>query len=106
MNGHSHLSEKELRRQLRRQAPAGILEALAQGGRIKLETLQKFAELYPKKAKFNFHFELVVESRALFKTVDNEADLQEILKRLEAAPDRPDARGPQQEEQDADRRSR
>lgn len=70
-----------------RHSPEAVGHAILTGGKIRMESLRKFIELYPKKAKHTFHIEIVVETPALFKTIDNEADLQETLSRLVAAPD-------------------
>lgn len=68
-----------------------ILRAVAQGGRIKIETAQKLLELVTKKTEYQAHLEVAIATPMMLSTIDNEEDALETISRLERKPDRPDA---------------
>jgi hypothetical protein len=71
-----------------RKSPESIQSAVAKGGRIRRETLDRLLELLPKKTDFLHWIALEVRTPALLKTIDNEDDALETIRRLEGAPDR------------------
>lgn len=71
---------------IRRNSADGIVEAVALGGRIRLETLTTLLVLLEEKTDYKFHVEVAVVTNALLKTIDNEADALETIERLKKAP--------------------
>lgn len=74
----------------RRSTADGILEEVAIGGKIKMETLQELCKLLEEKTNYDFHIELAVVTNALLKTIDNEGDALETISRLKSAPKKKD----------------
>ena len=74
----------------RRSSADGILDAVATGGKIRRETLDRLIVLLEQKTDYQFHIELavLVPPGGLLKTLDNEADALETISRLEKAPDK------------------
>lgn len=72
---------------MRRNNADGVLEAVAKGGPIQLTTLNELMDLLAKKTKYKFHIAVEVTVGALLKTIDNEDDAQETIRRLRAKPD-------------------
>ena len=70
-----------------RKAPEEIQHAVAKGGRIRVATLRRLLELLPQKTEYLFWIALEVNTGAMLKTLDNEDDAQETIRRLEGAPD-------------------
>lgn len=71
-----------------RKSPEAIQDAVAHGGRIRRETLDRLLTLLPQKTDFLHWIALEVRVAALLKTIDNEDDALETIRRLESAPDR------------------
>ena len=65
-----------------------ILRAVDKGGAITLETLTELLELLRTKTDYQFHIEVAIlpSKSALLKTIDNERDAQETIRRLKAKP--------------------
>lgn len=76
----------DLHQAIRRNKPDGIIEAVALGGRIRLETLSTLLALLEEKTDYKFHIAVEVMVGALLKTLDNEADALETIERLREAP--------------------
>ena len=70
-----------------RKSPESIQSAVAQGGRIRRETLDRLLELLPQKTDYLYWIALEVRTPAMLKTIDNEDDALETIRRLESAPD-------------------
>lgn len=64
----------------------GILEAVERGGHIKIETLTHLLELLASKTNHPHHIEVAIQTGAVLKTIDNEDDAQETIRRLTAKP--------------------
>lgn len=64
----------------------GILEAVAKGGRIELDTLHDLLQLLQERSDYKHHVTIEIVTGALLKTIDNEDDAQESIRRLRAAP--------------------
>lgn len=64
----------------------GILRAVASGGEIRLNTLKELLDLFEAKTDYHVHIEVAVlpSGGALLKTIDNERDAQETIRRLKA----------------------
>lgn len=75
-------------REIRIRTADGILDEVAIGGRIRIETLQEMMRLLEQKTDFHFHIALEVYTKTMLKTVDNEAAALETIKRLRGAPDK------------------
>lgn len=71
----------------RRSTADGVLEAVALGGRITMPTLVRLLELLSAKTAYRHHIEIAIDTGALLKTLDNEEDALETIRRLETAPD-------------------
>jgi ABC-type ATPase with predicted acetyltransferase domain len=71
-----------------RGAPSSILRAVEKGGEIQLSTLTEMLELFRAKTDYHVHVEVAVlpSKSALLKTIDNERDAQETIRRLKAKP--------------------
>ena len=77
------LSEEDA---IRRRTADGVMEAVSMGGRIRIDTLFTLIDLLRDKTDHRFHIELVVETPTMLKTLDNEADALETIRRLKTAP--------------------
>jgi hypothetical protein len=73
-----------------RNQPQSILKAVDKGGAIQFETLQELLELLASKTTYHFHVavEVLPTNSALLKTIDNERDALETIRRLRAAPEK------------------
>lgn len=69
---------------LNRNHADGILEAVGKGGSIQMETLVELLALLKAKTKYHFHVAVEVRTGAMLKTIDNEEDAQETIRRLRA----------------------
>ena len=71
-----------------RSAASSVLRAVEKGGAIQLTTLTELLELLETKTDYHFHIEVAAQSprSALLKTIDNERDAQETIRRLKAKP--------------------
>jgi len=69
-----------------RNDPDSVLEAVALGGRITRPTLDRLLELLASKTDYPHHIAIEVTVGALLKTIDNEADALETIRRLEKKP--------------------
>lgn len=71
-----------------RTGASSILRAVDKGGEIQLSTLTELLELLRTKTDYHFHVEVAVlpSKSALLKTIDNERDAQETIRRLKAKP--------------------
>ena len=65
-----------------------ILRAVDKGGAITLETLTELLNLLRTKTDYQFHVEVAVlpSGSALLKTIDNEHDAKETIRRLRTKP--------------------
>lgn len=65
-----------------------ILRAVEKGGEITLETLTELLDLLRTKTDYHFHVEVAIlpSKSALLKTIDNERDAQETIRRLRTKP--------------------
>ena len=65
-----------------------VLHAVDKGGAITTETLAELLELLRTKTDYHFHIEVAIlpSKSALLKTIDNERDAQETIRRLKAKP--------------------
>jgi hypothetical protein len=61
-----------------------ILRAVEKGGEIQMETLGQLLELLRTKTDYHAHVEVAVASprSGILKTIDNERDAQETIRRL------------------------
>jgi hypothetical protein len=71
-----------------RTTAASIEKAVEKGGTIQLDTLKELLELLAAKTDYPFHVAVEVTTNAILKTIDNERDAQETIRRLRAAPDK------------------
>lgn len=71
---------------IRRNEPDGILEAVRDKGAIQLPTLNRLLELLKAKTEYPHHIQVAVSTGAVLKTIDNEQDALETIRRLEAKP--------------------
>lgn len=69
-----------------RNKPEGIAEAVAKGGRIKLETAAEVLRLVAEKTEYVAWIAIEVQTPMLLKTIDNEDDALETIRRLKEAP--------------------
>jgi len=69
---------------MNRNKPDGILEAVGKGGTIQMETLVELLALLKAKTEYHFHVAVEVRTNALLKTIDNEDDAMETIRRLRA----------------------
>ena len=65
-----------------------VLRAVEKGGAITLATLTELMDLLLKKTDYHFHIEVSIlpSKSALLKTIDNERDAKETIRRLKAKP--------------------
>jgi hypothetical protein len=61
-----------------------ILRAVEKGGAIQLGTLTELLDLLESKTDYAFHVEVAIlpTGSAILKTIDNERDAQETIRRL------------------------
>lgn len=71
---------------MNRSKPDGILEAVVKGGHIEIDTLRELCSLLKERTDYAFHVAVEVKVGALLKTIDNEEDAQETIRRLLARP--------------------
>lgn len=73
---------------LSRSGADSILRAVEKGGEIQMDTLKELLDLLGTKTDYHFHVEVAVlpTGGALLKTIDNERDAQETIRRLKAKP--------------------
>jgi len=69
-----------------RDAAESVAKAIENGGQITIETLTRLRVLLDERTTYPHHIELVVWTGALMKTIDNERDALETIRRLEAKP--------------------
>lgn len=65
-----------------------ILRAVEKGGAIQMDTLAELLRLFAEKTDYHFHIEVAVQATgsAILKTIDNERDAKETIRRLMAIP--------------------
>ena len=65
-----------------------ILRAVEKGGEIQIDTLTELLDLLRTKTDYQFHVEVAIlpSKSALLKTIDNERDAQETIRRLRTKP--------------------
>ena len=73
-----------------RGAADSILRAVRKGGAIQIDTLTELLELLRAKTDYVFHVavEILPTGSALMKTIDNERDAKETIRRLKCKEDR------------------
>jgi len=71
-----------------RTGASSILRAVDKGGEIQLATLTELLELLRSKTDYHFHVEVAVlpSGSAILKTIDNERDAKETIRRLKEKP--------------------
>jgi hypothetical protein len=71
-----------------RTGASSIVHAVEKGGPITRETLAELLELLEAKTDYHFHVEVAVlpTGGAILKTIDNERDAQETIRRLRLKP--------------------
>jgi hypothetical protein len=71
-----------------RSGASSILRAVEKGGEIQLDTLTELLDLLRTKTDYLFHVEVAMlpGGSALLKTIDNERDAKETIRRLKAKP--------------------
>ena len=71
-----------------RRSADSILRAVDKGGAITLDTLTELLEQLRTKTDYHFHVEVAVlpSKSALLKTIDNERDAKETIRRLKEKP--------------------
>lgn len=71
-----------------RTGAGSILRAVDKGGAITLETLTELLDLLRTKTDYQFHIEVAIlpSKSALMRTIDNERDAKETIRRLKAKP--------------------
>ena len=67
-----------------RSGASSILRAVEKGGAIQLDTLKELLDLLGTKTDYHFHVEVAIlaTNSALMKTIDNERDAKETIRRL------------------------
>lgn len=67
-----------------RTGASSILSAVEKGGAIRLDTLRELVTLLEDKTDYHFHVEVAIvpTGSAIMKTIDNERDAQETIRRL------------------------
>lgn len=68
-----------------------VLRAVQKGGEIQMETLVELLDLLHTKTDYLFHIavEILPTGSALLKTIDNERDAKETIRRLKAKQAKP-----------------
>lgn len=63
-----------------------IMRAVEKGGEIQMGTLTELLDLLRTKTDYGFHIEVAIRptGSALLKTIDNERDAKETIRRLKA----------------------
>ena len=71
-----------------RSGASSVLRAVEKGGTIRLDTLKELLILLEEKTDYHFHIEVAIlpSKSALLKTIDNERDALETIRRLKAKP--------------------
>lgn len=69
-----------------RDSTKSVAKAVEKGGEITLATLQRLMQLLDEKTDYPYHIEVAITTGALVKTLDNERDALETIRRLEAKP--------------------
>ena len=69
-----------------RGSTASVAKAVEKGGAITMPTLTRLLTLLQEKTDYPHHIEVAITFGAQVKTVDNERDALETVRRLEAAP--------------------
>lgn len=69
-----------------RDSADGILWAVHKGGAIKLETLENLLALIVEKTAYPHHVTVEIQTGAVLKTIDNEDDAKETIRRLLSLP--------------------
>lgn len=67
-----------------RDSTESVAKAVEKGGAITFETLQRLCQLLDEKTDYPYHIEVPITTGALVKTIDNERDALETIRRLEA----------------------
>jgi hypothetical protein len=67
-----------------RRGASSILRAVEKGGQIRLDTIKELLILLEEKTDYHFHIEVAIlpSKSALLKTIDNERDALETIRRL------------------------
>jgi hypothetical protein len=67
-----------------RSRPDGILRAVDAGGYVEMDTLVELLELLGTKTDYRYHVavEILPTGSAILKTIDNERDARETIRRL------------------------
>lgn len=65
-----------------------IMRAVDKGGAIQMDTLTELLDLLRTKTDYDFHIEVAIlpSGSAILKTIDNERDAKETVRRLKAKP--------------------
>lgn len=71
-----------------RHAPESVERAVREKGAIEIATLLELLRLLPLKTDYPHHIEVAITVGSLVKTLDNEEDARETVRRLTAGPDR------------------
>lgn len=71
-----------------RGAADSVLRAVDKGGAIQMDTLVELLDLLRAKTDYDFHIEVAIlpSKSAILKTIDNERDAEETIRRLKAKP--------------------
>jgi hypothetical protein len=71
-----------------RSGAGSILAAVDKGGEIQMDTLAELLDLLRAKTDYRFHVEVAVlpSKSAIMKTIDNERDAKETIRRLRLKP--------------------
>jgi hypothetical protein len=69
-----------------RNSTRSVAKAVEMGGAITMPTLARLLELLVEKTNYPHHIEVAITTGGLVKTLDNERDALETIRRLEAAP--------------------
>lgn len=67
-----------------RDSTASVAKAVEKGGAITMPTLVRLLELLAAKTDYPHHVEVAITTGPLVKTIDNERDALETVRRLEA----------------------
>lgn len=67
-----------------RDTASSVMRAVQNGGEIQPDTLTELLELLRTKTDYHFHIEVAIQptGSALLKTIDNERDAKETIRRL------------------------
>lgn len=75
--------DSQLARSIRRQTADGVLDVVKTNGAITIPTLTKLLSLLAERTDYPHHVEVAVVVGGLLKTIDNEVDAVETVRRLE-----------------------